>query len=133
MRVFAASRWLYLVIAYVCVGLAAAGVLLPGLPTTPFLLVAAWAAARGSKRLHRWLYRQRHFGPLLRDWEEQGAVSAGAKKTALIMLAISWVILAWLSEGPLVPVLTGTLFVAVASFLLTRPAPRVHGEESSHD
>lgn len=114
----------YLLLAYACVGLAAAGVVLPGLPTTPFLLVAAWAAGRSSERLRQRLYAQRHFGPLLRDWELERAVPRRAKLGAVLLLALSWVVLAWRSEGPLVPVITGLFFTCVAGFLLTRPTPR---------
>lgn len=48
-------RYLALVLAYVCLALAFIGVALPGLPTVPFLLLAAWFSARGSTRLHAWL------------------------------------------------------------------------------
>jgi uncharacterized membrane protein YbaN (DUF454 family) len=71
------ARWPFAILAYVCVGLGLLGVLLPGLPTVPFLLLAAWAASRGSKRLHDWLYTHPRFGPALTEWQEQRAVSTG--------------------------------------------------------
>jgi len=72
-------RWLWLLLAYVALGLGIIGIFLPGLPTTPFVLLAAYAAARGSKRLHRRLLRHRTFGPMIRDWQETGSVSRRAK------------------------------------------------------
>lgn len=116
-------RWPYLVLAYGCVGLGAIGVVVPGLPTTPFLLVAAWAASRGSERMHRWLHTHRHFGPLLRAWHEQRAVPRRAKWIAVATLVLSWIVLALRAEGPVVPLVSAAFFVAVAAFLLTRPEP----------
>lgn len=116
-------RWLYLSVACICIGLGSLGIVLPGLPTTPFLLLAAWAAARSSPRLHAWLVHHRWFGPPLRNWENERAVSRRAKAAAVVLLAASWLILAWQTAGPLVPAVTGTLFVAVAAFLITRPVP----------
>ena len=52
----------------------------PGLPTVPFVLLAAFAAARGSQRLHGWLLAHRQFGPMIRDWQAHGAVSRRAKR-----------------------------------------------------
>lgn len=122
-------RWPYLVLAYSCVGLGSAGVVLPGLPTTPFLLVAVWAASRGSEKLHRQLYEHRHFGPLLRHWQTQRAVPRRAKWVAVLLLALSWSVLAWRSAGPLPPLITGVFFLAVAGFLISRPEPRELDEE----
>ena len=82
-------RWLYLLLAWIFVGLAVAGAVLPVLPTTPFVLAAAWAASRGSTRLHAWLLSHRLFGPMLADWEGSGAVSRRAKRVAVSTMAAS--------------------------------------------
>lgn len=114
-------RLAYLGLAYGCVGLGAAGIVLPLLPTTPFLLVAAWAASKGSPRVEAWLYDHLHFGPPLRAWHEQRAVPRRAKWIACLLLLSSWLVL-WLStDSPIVPVITGLLFMGVATFLVTRP------------
>lgn len=116
-------RWLCLLLAWLCVALALVGVVVPGLPTVPFLLVASWAAVRGSPRLHAWLHGHRHFGPLLRDWQVQGAIRNRTKAVAVGMLVLSWCVLAWRIEHALGLALLGALFVAVAVFVVTRPAP----------
>ena len=69
------SGMLWTLLAYVCIALALLGLVVPGLPTTPFVLVAAWAASRGSARLHAWLHEHPRLGPPLNDWEQQGAVT----------------------------------------------------------
>ncbi len=90
---------------FVCVGLAALGVFLPLLPTTPFLLVAAACFARSSPRFYRALLGNRVFGPLIRDWREHRAVPLRAK-----LMAISAIVL----------VLGSSVLFAVS-----HPAPRV--------
>lgn len=119
-----ATRWCLLLLAYLCAGLAIVGLVVPGLPTVPFLLVASWAAARGSPRLHAWLHRHRHLGPALRDWESQRAIGVRAKCSAVVLLALSWAILAWRVDNLLLLTLAGGLFVVVAAFVLTRPLPK---------
>jgi uncharacterized membrane protein YbaN (DUF454 family) len=118
-------RWAYLLLAYLCLGLGLLGVLLPGLPTTPFLLLAVWAANRGSGRLHAWLMDHPRFGPPLRNWDEQGAVPRRAKWLGVALMSLSWGLMLALTEGPLVPAATGALFLLVAAYLLTRPTPRL--------
>lgn len=93
-------RWAWLLLAYVSLGLALLGVVLPGLPTTPFVLVAAWAAAQGSPRLHAWLLAHHTFGPLIRNWQRYGAVSRSAKWLASVMMLLCAFILWWFAPNP---------------------------------
>lgn len=117
------TRFLALILAYVFLALALLGVLLPGLPTVPFLLLTAWFAARGSQRLHSWLYAHPQLGKLLIDWEQHGAISRSSKVVAVLMLGASWALMyVRLSNGWLLAGLA-LLFVAIAAFLLTRPEP----------
>lgn len=122
-------RWLYMALAVVCIALGLIGVVLPGLPTTPFLLLAAWASSRGSARVHDWLHNHPSLGPPLRQWQEQRAIPVRAKCVAILMLIISWSVMAWRAEGLLLPVAMAVFFACVATYLLTRPNPR----EPEHD
>ena len=117
-------RWPSLLLAYLFLLLALVGIALPGLPTVPFLLLAAWFAARGSQRLHRWLYAHPHLGALLINWEQQRAVSRRSKVIAVLMLLASWLIMYWRVGHTWLLAGLALLFVAVATFLLTRPEPR---------
>lgn len=71
----------------VSLGIGIAGVFLPLLPTTPFLLLAAACYARGSKRLHRLLLENRVFGRYIKDYVERRGVSLGVK---LVLLPLLW-------------------------------------------
>ncbi|MEW8523216.1 MAG: YbaN family protein [Candidatus Thiodiazotropha endolucinida] len=118
------TRWAALILAYLFLALAVIGVILPGLPSVPFLLLAAWFAAKGSERLHRWLYAHPHFGKLLVDWEQQGAISRSSKVAAVILLIVAWVVMYLRISSPWVMAGLTALFVSIMVFLLTRPEPR---------
>jgi uncharacterized membrane protein YbaN (DUF454 family) len=124
-----------LVLAYLFLALAIIGVVLPGLPTVPFLLLAAWFAARGSERLHAWLYAHPHFGQLLIDWEQQKAVSRKSKVLAIIMMAASAVFLCYKTENTTLVAVVVSIFVCVSTYLLTRPEPtrNARPHQSSED
>ena len=80
---------LWWLLAWSSLGLGLLGILVPGLPTVPFVLLSAFAAARGSERLHRWLLAHAQFGPMIRDWQQHGAVSRRAKGMASLAMALS--------------------------------------------
>lgn len=117
------ARFAALILAYLFVGLAFIGVFLPGLPTVPFLLLAAWFAARGSEKLHRWLYAHPTFGQLLIDWEREKAVSRKAKVLAILMLIASWLFMYWRLGPHWLLLVISITFVTVSIFLITRPLP----------
>jgi uncharacterized membrane protein YbaN (DUF454 family) len=121
---FSLTRWAALILAYFFLVLAIIGVVLPGLPTVPFLLLTAWFAAKGSERLHRWLYAHPHLGKLLVDWEQQRSISRTSKIAAVILLTVSWVIMYVRIDNPWLMAAMAVLFVAVTAFLLSRPEPR---------
>ncbi len=64
------------------------GVVLPGLPTTPFILLAAACYAKASPRLHTWLLNHRWMGPMLRDWERDHSLTRRTKTVAVLSMAI---------------------------------------------
>jgi uncharacterized protein len=121
-------RQLWIALGCTAVALGAAGVVLPLLPTTPFVLLAAWAFAKSSPRLHGWLLGHRVFGPLIADWQAHRAIAPGAKRAAIVsMLAVlaaslAFGVAAWLVAVQLVALLT------TGAFILTRPdGPRRDG------
>ena len=64
------------------------GVVLPGLPTTPFILLAAACYAKASPRLHQWLLNHRWFGPMLRDWESDRSLTRRTKTIAVVSMLV---------------------------------------------
>ena len=110
-----------LVLAYFFVALGIIGILLPGLPTVPFLLLGAWFAARGSERLHQWLYTHPHIGKLLIDWEQNGAIARPFKWIACIFLMFSLALMYMRIESLWLFWLVAVLFAGLITFIFSRP------------
>jgi uncharacterized membrane protein YbaN (DUF454 family) len=117
------TRLLWLLVGLTAVAIGAVGVVLPLLPTTPFLLVAAFAFSRSSARLDSWLREHRTFGPLIENWQRDGSIDRNVKRTAMVVIVATPVI-TWFSGAPLW-VLASQVVVLSASalFILTRPLP----------
>jgi uncharacterized membrane protein YbaN (DUF454 family) len=79
-------RAVYFAVGALSVGLGIIGIVLPLLPTTCFLLLAAWCFARSSRRAERWLHENRLFGRYLRDYRERGVISSRARHVSLVTL-----------------------------------------------
>ena len=116
-------QFAYLLLAYTATAFGIAGVFLPLLPATPFLLVAVWAASKGSQRVHDWIYSQPQFARLINNWHEQGAVPSSAKWLATGVMVFSWSFLFWsdFHWGFLLGM--GLFFLCIGTFLWTRPNP----------
>lgn len=112
-------------IGLVATGCGIAGIVLPLVPTTPFLLLAAYAFARSSPRLHAWLVTHPRLGPPISDWQAHGAISRPAKTAAVIVMAATFLVSAALGVSATVLVIQAVVLSAAATFVLTRPdAPR---------
>lgn len=106
----APRRWhraLWLVAGALALAAGIVGIFLPLLPTTPFVLLAAWCFSRGSARCERWLLEHPRLGPIVRDWRAERAIPLRAKQLATVMMAAgsawAWWLLppqwAWLPAG----------------------------------
>ncbi len=109
------------VLGWLAVVLAALGVVLPLLPTTPFLLLAAWCFARSSPRFHAWLLYRSWFGPYLRHWQDHRALPPGAKGKAVIMIVLTFAISLWLVDMVWFRVLLLTIMAVLLTFMLRLP------------
>lgn len=116
-------RWAWWLLAYASLALGLIGIALPGLPTVPFVLLAAFAAARGSQRLHRWLLAHRRFGPMIREWQAHGAVSRRAKWLATGMMALSAGLMFLAAPAWWMAASGSAIMALVAMWLWCRPEP----------
>jgi uncharacterized membrane protein YbaN (DUF454 family) len=125
-------------IPYFCFGwlmlvLAAIGAVLPLMPTTIFLILAAWGFARSSPRLEQWLLDHPRFGPTLRNWRDYGAISTPTKAMACAGMAFGFSVF-WLSAHPAPWVVVGVaaFMLASALYVISRPGNNAVTRSDAH-
>ena len=119
----------YLALGFVMLALGFIGALLPVMPTTIFLILAAGCFARSSPRLEAWLLDHPRFGASLRGWREHGVVPRRAKVMASIGMAAGYGMF-WLSARPHAPlaIFVALVMCACAAYVTTRPEqPKLSG------
>ena len=119
--------WRSLVVIFVILGFI--GALLPGMPTTVFLILAAWASSRGWPQMDNWLLNHPKYGSTLRDWRANGTVPRKAKWLATIMMSISAVLMLFTTAPVAVKVFTNTTMLVVCIWLWLRPEPQPPTQE----
>lgn len=118
-----AKRFFWLSLGLICVAIGALGLFVPLLPTTSFLLLAAFSFARSSPRLHGWLLNHKVFGPLIRDWQMHRAIGTRAKVMCLTSMLAIVLISIFLSVPAWVLGVQVIVLGCVAFFIVTRPTP----------
>jgi uncharacterized membrane protein YbaN (DUF454 family) len=117
----------YKALGWSSVGLAVVGAITPGIPTVPFLVVAAYFFIRSSPAAHEWLIHSRWFGPMLREWEEQRGVRRSVKYSAVGLIALG-LVFTWLIGLPTAVMASIMALEAIGLVLVLRlpviePAP----------
>lgn len=114
-------RFLYAGLGLLCVAIAVIGVVLPLLPTVPFLLLAAFFFANSSERLHTWILAHSLFGPMIHDWNEHRAIRASAKKAATLSIAAVFLLSLALGAPSHILIIQSVVLSCVLIFIWTRP------------
>lgn len=117
-------------VAFVCLGclmlaLGIIGAFLPVMPTTIFLILAAWCFGKSSPRLEAWMLDHPRFGPGLRRWREEGAVPRKAKLMAVSGMSLGYALF-WIEAKPGLPLasVVAVFMVSAAIYVVSRPEPR---------
>lgn len=117
-------RAAFIVLGTVFLGLGAVGLVLPVLPTTPFVLLAAACYLRASDRLHHRLVTSRTFGPTIVAWQEHGAIPPRAKAIAIALIALTFGLsVLFVVEPPLMRAGLIALGIVLSVWLVRRPSP----------
>lgn len=115
------GRYLLIGFGWLMVALGVVGIFLPVLPTTPFLILAAWAFSRSSRRFERWIHEHPVLGPPVRDWERYRVIPPKAKLLALTGMWSSLGFVIAYAGGWTLPLAHALVITAVTVFIVTRP------------
>ena len=114
-------RFIWATLGLLCVGLGLVGIVLPLLPTVPFMLLAAFFFARSSERLHNWLITHPTFGPPIVDWQSSGAINPRIKRIATLSIAAVFLLSVVLNLRPLILGIQAAVLLCVLIFIWSRP------------
>ncbi|MFA5241562.1 MAG: YbaN family protein [Sulfuricella sp.] len=117
-------RAVFLALGMVALLLAVAGIFLPMLPTTPFVLLAAACFARGSEYLHEKMLAHRIAGPIIREWHEHRSMPPGVKPWAFLLMGLSFGASILLMETPWHRAMLAAIGTVLAFFLWRVPVRR---------
>ena len=116
------KRYALIAFGWLCVAVGLVGVVVPGLPTTIFMILAAWAFSKSSERFQAWLLGHPRFGPAVVAWRDNGAIPARAKVLALATMTLSLAIISvFVATSWTLPSVVGGIMLCVAIFIVTRP------------
>lgn len=124
------QRYFLIVLGWLAVVLATFGVVLPLLPTTPFLLLAAWCFARSSPRFHAWLLHRSVFGRYLRHWQRHRAMPPGSKGRAILFILVTFAFSLWMVKILWVRLLLLVILCLLLTFMIRLPVVD-EGQEKS--
>ena len=114
-------RSVYFLLGWVFFIIGAIGVLLPVVPTTPFMLLALWAFSRSSERFHHWLYHHKFFGPPLQMWQQHRVIPLVAKIMSISFMSISFIFMLIYSTLSILSKLSIAVFMLYGAwFILTK-------------
>ena len=117
-------RRIYFVTGWAMLGLGTTGVVLPLLPTTPFVLAAAWCFCRSSPSMAAWLQEHPVLGQSITNWQREGAVSWRSKIAAVASMGFGYAMTLGLTRlDQISAALLAALLLAHTTFILTRPSP----------
>ncbi len=111
------------IVGWAMVILGIIGIVLPIMPTVPFLLVASWCFSRSSPRFHHWLNNHRVFGPPIKQWEEKRAIPPLIKVFGVVSMAGGFLsFLMMLHPALWFALLVAAVLLLIAIYIVTRPS-----------
>ncbi|MEM8728871.1 MAG: YbaN family protein [Pseudomonadota bacterium] len=120
-RPFLIGRMFWFCLGGLSLALAGLGAVLPLLPTTVFVILAAFAFGKSAPRLEAWLLDNPTFGPMISDWRAHGAIAPRYKSIAVLMMAAAFGLSLAFGAGPSVLLIQALCLSGVALYVLTRP------------
>lgn len=113
-------NFLWAGVGFIFLGLGIIGAFVPVMPTTIFLILAAWAFAESCPAWKDWIFEHPKFGQSVRLWFEHGVIPLNIKRIAIGMMALSYALTAWMVSNIWVILGVGACLLAVSMFIVTR-------------
>ena len=117
------KKYLYISLGFLCVGLGFIGIVLPGIPTTPLILLSAWFFSRSSKKFESWLVNHKKFGPIINNWQESKAISRNSKLYSVMMIIPTFIITIIFAFSLAIDIILAISGAILCIFIITRPEP----------
>ena len=120
-------------LGFVCLGMAYVGVIVPGIPFSIFLVIAAWAFAKSNDRMHQWLYNHKYFGPFLTNWVNKQVFPTKGKYAMIIVMSSSLLFLWFTTENIKAVAWSGGFMALVAVWAWRYPGSVIEWERRSDE
>tara|TARA_X000001036_G_scaffold88275_2_gene80392 strand:- start:66 stop:548 length:483 start_codon:yes stop_codon:yes gene_type:complete len=115
----------FFIIGILSLSLGYVGIVVPGLPTTVFILIAAWAFSKCSTKFTYWIENHRLFGPMVLNWQQYRGLSRRAKKVAILTIIPTFAFTIFIAFSLIGDLIFGFFGIALCTWLATRPEPPV--------
>ena len=116
------GRGFWFALGWAALALGAIGVVLPVLPTTPLVILAAFAFGKSSPRLEAWLKNSRTFGPIIANWRANGSIAPRHKAISIVMMGAVLLLSLVMGVAPVVLLIQAVCIAAASAFILSRPS-----------
>ena len=116
------KKFLWKILGFLSLGMAYVGVITPGIPYSPFVVFAAYCFAKGSPKMHAWLYNHKLFGPFLTNWNTKRVFPQKMKYFMLAMMSTSLVIMFFTGVKPIGVISTAIFMGLVACWAWRYPS-----------
>lgn len=122
---------LLLTLGWLSVILGVVGIFLPIMPTTPFILLAAWCFAQSSPRFHQWLRNHKHLGLIVRSWEDGNGIPRKVRNRVIFLLWFSLCFSTLLLRSWPIGLVFLAVGVGVTVYLLRQPILEIEEHQNA--
>ena len=116
-------KYLFFIVGLISVGLGLVGTIIPGIPTTPLLLLSAWCFSKSSKRLELWIINNKLTGPIIKNWSDYKGLTRKSKIFSILIIIPSFYLSCHLISNTIIDIVLITTCITLCFYLITRPEP----------
>ena len=122
-KLFIVKKYFYIALGCSCVALGYIGIIIPGIPTTPFLLLSLWFFSRSSKSYKMWLLNHKLFGKIIKNWYLHRSIDNKSKVIAILLIILTFSTTIYFAFPITVDIIFIIFAIILSLFIITRPKP----------